>query len=100
MSVVAVLELLTTREHLELYARIKGVAPADLNAVVDAKIAEVQNDCIIYDDLLFSKPPPLPPPPPLPIIYTLRFAARSRTLRKQKGRHALRWKQAQALSRE
>ena len=36
----ALLDLLTTREHLELYARIKGVSRSDLNRVVDAKLAE------------------------------------------------------------
>jgi ABC-type multidrug transport system ATPase subunit len=34
-------ELLTGREHLELYARIKGIVEADIPRVVDAKIAEM-----------------------------------------------------------
>lgn len=32
------LELLTPREHLQLYARIKGVPERNLSAVVDAKL--------------------------------------------------------------
>ena len=36
----SVLELLTVREHLELYGRIKGVPEPRLRRVVDAKIAE------------------------------------------------------------
>jgi ATP-binding cassette, subfamily A (ABC1), member 3 len=37
----ALFELLTAREHLELYARIKGIAEKDIKRVVDAKIAEM-----------------------------------------------------------
>jgi ABC-type multidrug transport system ATPase subunit len=33
--------LLTAREHLELYARIKGIYEADIPAVVNGKIAEM-----------------------------------------------------------
>ena len=41
----ALLDLLTVREHLELYARIKGVPEgAPLRKVVDAKIRELQLD--------------------------------------------------------
>lgn len=36
----ALLDLLTAREHLELYARIKGVPLAKLRGVVDAKLDE------------------------------------------------------------
>jgi len=34
-------ELLTGREHLELYARIKGINDEDIDSVVDAKIREM-----------------------------------------------------------
>jgi ABC-type multidrug transport system ATPase subunit len=37
----ALFELLTGREHLQLYARIKGIVEADIPKVVDAKIAEM-----------------------------------------------------------
>jgi ABC-type multidrug transport system ATPase subunit len=37
----ALFELLTGREHLELYARIKGIAEKDITKVVDGKIAEM-----------------------------------------------------------
>jgi len=37
----SILELLTAREHLQLYARIKGIVEADINRVVNAKIAEM-----------------------------------------------------------
>lgn len=37
----ALLELLTVREHLELYARIKGINPAQLDDVVDGKITQM-----------------------------------------------------------
>ena len=37
----ALFELLTAREHLELYARIKGIYEADIPAVVNGKIAEM-----------------------------------------------------------
>ena len=37
----ALFELLTGREHLELYARIKGIAEEDIENVVDSKIAEM-----------------------------------------------------------
>jgi len=37
----ALLELLTVREHLELYARIKGVPEVDVPRVVDAKLHEM-----------------------------------------------------------
>ena len=34
-------DLLSGREHLELYARIKGIREEDINRVVDGKIAEM-----------------------------------------------------------
>jgi ABC-type multidrug transport system ATPase subunit len=37
----ALFELLTGREHLVLYARIKGIAEDDINKVVDAKLREM-----------------------------------------------------------
>ena len=37
----ALFDLLTGREHLELYARIKGIAEEDINKVVEGKIAEM-----------------------------------------------------------
>jgi len=37
----ALFELLTGREHLELYARIKGIAEKDIKAQVEAKINEM-----------------------------------------------------------
>jgi len=37
----ALFELLTAREHLELYARIKGIREKDIQRVVNAKIAEM-----------------------------------------------------------
>jgi len=37
----ALFELLTGREHLSLYAAIKGILPKDINAVVSGKIAEM-----------------------------------------------------------
>ena len=37
----ALFELLTSREHLQMYARIKGIAEKDINRVVDAKISEM-----------------------------------------------------------
>jgi ATP-binding cassette, subfamily A (ABC1), member 3 len=37
----ALFELLTAREHLDLYARIKGINEADVKRVVDSKIAEM-----------------------------------------------------------
>jgi predicted PurR-regulated permease PerM len=37
----ALLDLLTTREHLELYARIKGVAVGALQGVVDEKLRDL-----------------------------------------------------------
>ena len=37
----ALFELLTAREHLQLYARIKGIDDKDIKAVVDGKIAEM-----------------------------------------------------------
>ncbi len=37
----ALFELLTAREHLELYARIKGIDEEDIKRVVDAKIREM-----------------------------------------------------------
>ena len=37
----SLLELLTVREHLELFARIKGVPEAELGAVVRQKVAEL-----------------------------------------------------------
>lgn len=37
----ALFELLTAREHLELYARIKGIKEKDIKRVVNAKIAEM-----------------------------------------------------------
>lgn len=37
----ALFELLTAREHLQLYARIKGIIEADIPAVVEAKINEM-----------------------------------------------------------
>ena len=37
----ALFELLTAREHLELYARIKGIAEKDIERVVKHKIAEM-----------------------------------------------------------
>ena len=37
----ALFELLTAREHLQLYARIKGICEADISRVVDSKIAEM-----------------------------------------------------------
>ena len=33
-------ELLTAKEHLQLYARIKGIAEKDIEHVVQSKIAE------------------------------------------------------------
>jgi len=46
----ALLELLTVREHLELYARIKGVPEAQLDAVVSSKIKEL--DLVQYSNKL------------------------------------------------
>jgi ABC-type branched-subunit amino acid transport system ATPase component len=37
----ALFELLTAREHLELYARIKGIAEEDIKRVANGKIAEM-----------------------------------------------------------
>ena len=37
----ALFELLTAREHLQLYARIKGICEVDVARVVDSKIAEM-----------------------------------------------------------
>ena len=37
----ALFELLTAREHLALYARLKGIAEADIESVVDDKIREM-----------------------------------------------------------
>lgn len=37
----ALFELLTAREHLEMYARIKGIIEEDIPRVVDAKISEM-----------------------------------------------------------
>jgi ATP-binding cassette, subfamily A (ABC1), member 3 len=37
----ALFELLTAREHLQLYARIKGICEVDIPRVVDSKIAEM-----------------------------------------------------------
>ncbi len=37
----ALFELLTTREHLELYARIKGVPASHIEACVQQKLHEV-----------------------------------------------------------
>lgn len=37
----ALFELLTAREHLQLYARIKGICEADIKRVVESKIAEM-----------------------------------------------------------
>ena len=37
----ALFELLTAREHLQLYARIKGICEDDINRVVESKIAEM-----------------------------------------------------------
>ena len=37
----ALFELLTAREHLELYARIKGIAEEDIEHVVNTKISEM-----------------------------------------------------------
>ena len=37
----ALFELLTAREHLQLYARLKGINEVDVNRVVDGKIAEM-----------------------------------------------------------
>jgi hypothetical protein len=37
----SLLELLTVKEHLELFARIKGVPERDLGAVVRQKVAEL-----------------------------------------------------------
>lgn len=37
----ALFELLTAREHLQLYARIKGINEVDINRVVESKIAEM-----------------------------------------------------------
>ena len=37
----ALFELLTAREHLTLYARIKGICEVDVSRVVDSKIAEM-----------------------------------------------------------
>jgi ATP-binding cassette, subfamily A (ABC1), member 3 len=37
----ALFELLTAREHLQLYARIKGICEVDIRRVVDSKIAEM-----------------------------------------------------------
>jgi len=37
----ALFDMLTGREHLELYARIKGIAEADISKVVDVKLKEM-----------------------------------------------------------
>ena len=37
----ALFELLTAREHLQLYARIKGICEVDIRRVVESKIAEM-----------------------------------------------------------
>ena len=37
----SIFDLLTAREHLMLYARIKGIVEKDLNRVVNVKIAEM-----------------------------------------------------------
>jgi ABC-type multidrug transport system ATPase subunit len=37
----ALLELMTTREHLELYARIKGISEHKLKGIVDEKLAQL-----------------------------------------------------------
>jgi ABC-type multidrug transport system ATPase subunit len=44
------LDLLTTREHLEMYARIKGVPESMLNGVVNAKLREM--DLVQYANKL------------------------------------------------
>ncbi len=56
----ALFELLTTREHLELYARIKGVPASHVEACVQQKLNEVCFLCLcvcvfVYLFVLFPK---------------------------------------------
>ena len=45
----ALFELLTTREHLELYARIKGVPKSHVPACVEQKLHEVRFPITLSD---------------------------------------------------